>query len=95
MVYSIWLWGQSQINFQTSGYSTAQRPSAVGAGSATVSAGSTKETLSFVEIASSGDGVESPLAGVCELHISDATIRFGEDVCVERIVDLIRAVRRA
>ena len=73
----------------------AQRPSAAGAGSATVSAGSTKETLSFVEITSSSDGVERPLAGVCELHISDATIRFGEDVCVERIVDLIRAVRRA
>ena len=73
----------------------AQRRSAAGAGSTTVSAGSTKETLSFVEIASSGDGVERPLAGVCELHISDTTIRVGEEVCVERIIDLIRAVRRA
>ena len=73
----------------------AQRPSAVGAGSATVSAGSTKEPLSFVEIASSGDRIERPLAGVCELHISDTTIRVGEDVCIDRIIDLIRAVRRA
>ena len=38
---------------------------------------------------------QKPPVDLCELYISDVTIRLGDGVCVERIIDLIRAVRRA
>ena len=73
----------------------AQRLSRSPAGSAPLS-GPRSDGLSFVEVASIGGGIgQNPPAGLCELHISDATIRIGDGVCIERIIDLIRAVRRA
>ena len=54
------------------------------------------DALSFVEVASIGGGIgQKPPVDLCELYISDVTIRVGGGVCVERIIDLIRAVRRA
>ena len=73
----------------------AQRLSGSPAGSVPLS-GPRSDGLSFVEVASIGGGIgQNPPAGLCELHISDATIRIGDGVCIERIIDLIRAVRRA
>jgi transposase len=73
----------------------AQRPSDLSAAS-DPNSGSRNDSLSFVEVASIGGGIgQNPPAGLCELHISDATIRIGDGVCIERIIDLIRAVRRA
>ncbi len=53
------------------------------------------DALSFVEVASIGGGIgQKQPVNLCEIHISDVTIRVRDDVCVERIIDLIRAVRR-
>ena len=73
----------------------AQCQSGVPCGSE-VQAEEKSDALSFVEVASIGGGIgqEQPV-NLCELHISDVTIRVRDDVCVERIIDLIRAVRRA
>lgn len=73
----------------------AQRLSCPSVGSEPLSE-AMNDGLSFVEVASIGGGIgQNPPAGLCELHISDATIRIGDGVCIERIIDLIRAVRRA
>lgn len=73
----------------------AQRQSGMPAGSE-ARAEERSDALSFVEVASIGGGIgQKPPVDLCELYISDVTIRVGGGVCVERIIDLIRAVRRA